>query len=95
MGYRIDYAGPEPQIQIPIQRHIRIRTMIAAAFLALCVTVRLLWPEGTSMLQSVFIPGVLTSTEQAFSQLVTDLREGMPLAESVDVFCHCVLNGVS
>lgn len=95
MGYRINYAGPDPQIQRPIRRYIRIRTMISAAFLTLCVTVRLLWPEGAGILQSVFMPGVLTSTEEAFSELVTDLREGMPLAESVDVFCHSVLNGVS
>ena len=95
MGYRIDYAGPEPQMQIHAGGCIRIRTMIAAALLLLSVTVRLLWPEGTDVLQSVFLPGVLTPTEHAYSQLVTDLREGTPLLESLDVFCHSVLHGVS
>ncbi len=95
MGYRIDYAGPEPKIHIPTSKRTRMRTLIAAAFLLFSITVRLLWPEGTSVLQSVFMPGALTETEQAFSQLVTDLRAGAPLEESVEVFCRRIIDETS
>ena len=92
MGYRIDYAGYEPKECIRTDTGVRLRCMVAAAFLVFSIAVRMFWPEGTSNLRAVFLPGDLSVTEQAFSQLITDLRQGHSLEDSVTVFCRRILN---
>ena len=92
MGYRIDYLGPTPKQQARTCSTARLRTMAAAAFLAFSIAVRAFWPEGTDLLQSAFLPAELSVTEQAFSQLVEDLRHGQPLDGCVTAFCRTVLD---
>lgn len=95
MGYRIVYG---PQIKKPIVRtgsNGRLRTMIAAAFLVFSLVVRLTWPDGTEVLQSILLPGDLTVTEQAFSVMISDLRDGEPITDAVTVFCQTVIDDAS
>ena len=94
MGYRIVYPGPEPKVPADTNTGLRLRGLIAAVFFAFALTVRLLWPEGTQCLRDVFLPGALSVTEQAFSQLVTDLHDGNTLEYSVDVFCRSIIGEV-
>ena len=95
MGYRIEYPGREPVAPQYSRTGVRLRSMVAAAIFVFAVTVRLLWPEGPDALRQMFLPGALTVTEQAFSQLMTDLREGDSLEYAVDVFCRRVVDGDS
>ena len=92
MGYRIVYGGPSPENKIQNSTAIRLRIMLAAAFFIFCTAVRLLWPEGTSHLQSVFLPSELTVAEEAFSVLLEDVRQGQPLDDSITAFCHKILD---
>lgn len=95
MGYRIEYG---PQIGNPILRtgsNGRLRTMIAAAFLVFSLVVRVMWQEGTEVLQSILLPVDLTVTEQAFSVMLSDLRGGEPVADAVTVFCRTIIDGAS
>lgn len=92
MGYRIVYGGPSPESKIQNSTAIRLRTMVAAAFLMLCMAVRLLWPDGTAVLRSVFLPSDLTVTEEAFSVLIEEVRQGQPLGDSITAFCHKILD---
>lgn len=92
MGYRIVYG---PEIKAQPQRtgsSARLRTMIAAAFLLFSIIVRLTWQEGTEIMRQALLPGDLTVTEQAFSEMITDLRQGEPVADAVTVFCRTVLD---
>ena len=91
MGYRIVYGGPTPEIKTKTTA-VRLRTMMAAAFLVFCMAVRLFWPEGTTLLQSVFLPSDLTATEEAFSVLLEEIRQGQPVNESITAFCHKILD---
>lgn len=94
MGYRIDYNGsvPEPS-RTGWGRRFRI--LVAAAFLLFSVIVRIIWPEGRQMLQSVFLPVELSVTEQAFSKLVSDVRTGEQLSDAFNVFCRTVIEEAS
>ena len=92
MGYRIDYAGMPVTKIIRPKNGIGLRAMVAAAFMVFCVMVRLLWPEGTNTLKTFLVPGELSVTEQAFSTLVTDLREGQTLEDSIWCFCKSVID---
>lgn len=44
------------------------------------------------MLQEVLIPGELSITEQAFSQMLMDLRNGESVSDSLTSFCTTVLH---
>lgn len=95
MGYRIVYGGPEPKSRIRTSTTARLRTLLAAVFLFFCLTVRLLWPEGTTQLRSTFLPGDLSVTEEAFSELVADLRDGHTLGDTLTVFCRKIIHETS
>ena len=95
MGYRIDYGGVVPQNTVQTSSRLKIRSFIAAAFLVFCIIVRLFWPEGTQTLQSVFLPHDPSLTEDAFLQLVEDLRQGEKLGDSVNVFCRKIVDEAS
>lgn len=92
MGYRIVYEGPEYTEPERTNSCGRFRTMVAASFLIFCMGVRLCWPEGTDALRTVFLPADLTVTEEAFMELVDDVRQGHSLGDSVGVFCHRVIH---
>lgn len=95
MGYRIDYAGPIPVRNLRDNTGIRVRSLIAATFLIFSILVRMLWPAGTARLQAVFLPNTLSITEQAFSQMLADLHQGMTLGDSVTIFCHRIVDAAS
>lgn len=95
MGYRIVYG---PEVRLVSGRTgstARLRTMIAGAFLLFSILVRLTWQEGAEAMQKLFLPGDLTVTEQAFSEMVTDLRDGETVKDAVVVFCQRILDEAS
>lgn len=92
MGYRIVYAEAEPKKRVRPATAVRLRTLVAAVLLLFSIMVRLLWPDGTTILRSVFLPGNLSVTEVAFSEFVEDIRDGQSLEDSVTVFCRKIIH---
>ncbi len=90
MSYKIVY-GPDPQPAPTGTSNPRLRAMTAAFLLLGCLGVRTLWPEGTDVLRSLLLPGTPTAAEAAFSDMMTSLREGAPVSESVTAFCWVVV----
>lgn len=66
--------------------------MVAVSFLVFSIIVRLIWPEGTSMLQSCFLPNECSVTEEAFSVLITDIKNGTTLEDAVWAFCSSIID---
>ena len=89
MAYRIVY-GPEKKA--PENRMRRIRMMTAGFFLLGCILTRLFWPDGLQVMREVLLPGELSVTEQAFSQLVSQLQGGEPVGTAVETFCRYVIS---
>ena len=92
MSYRIVYGGPTPENKMSNTTAVRLRTMIAAALLIFSMIVRLLWPDGTTLLQSVFLPTDLTVAEEAFSVLLEEVRQGQPVDDSITAFCQKIID---
>lgn len=93
LSYRIVY-GPVPKMKRGGQgRRLRIQLMAAVFFLIFVLGVRLVWPEGSELLQSYLLPGEKGVTEAAFSVMITDLQAGEPLGEAVTAFCRQVIAG--
>lgn len=95
MGYRIVYGTEYSKKSKKSGGSVRLRTMIAAAFLFFALTVRLTWQEGSEIMRRFLLPGDLTVTELAFAEMVSDLREGEKLADALTVFCAEILHEAS
>jgi len=95
MGYRIDY-GTVKCTPEPVRKGSgRLRVMIAMMLLAFSLTVRLTWQEGAVVLQKILLPGELTVAQQAFSELVYDLRKGQNFTDALTGFCYMIFNETS
>ena len=92
MGYRIVYGPTEDRHHEAVEGSFRLRTMIAAILVVFSLIVRLTWQEGTDMLREYLLPGEQTLTQEAFSELVVDLREGEHLKDALTVFCQTILD---
>ncbi len=96
MGYKIVYGPAEPSHEQGSQHRSRLRIMTALFLLLTCLSVRTLWPEGTTLLRTALLPGAPTPNETAFYHMMTSLRSGEPLGESITVFCRTVVeNGTA
>ena len=92
MGYQIVYGPTEDMHTKSVRSSVRFRTMVAAALVLFALTVRLTWQEGADILREYLIPGERTLTQQAFLELVVDLRQGEFLKDALTVFCQRILN---
>lgn len=91
MGYRIVY-GPEPKFRShKTKENTRLRILVAGCLLLFAISVKLLWPEGTEKLRRTLLPGEMSQTEQAFSSMLENVREGEPLGEAFTAFCRQVI----
>lgn len=95
MGYRIVYGEPIESAFRRTCSNGRLRTMIAALFLLFSLVVRLTWQDGAEIMREYLLPGDLTVTELAFSEMISDLQNGDPVADAVTVFCRTILNEAS
>ena len=86
MGYRIVY-GEDPFREKPRGRG-RLRVLTAGFALAFVVLVRVFWPQGTSLLRQVLLPG---PDAAAFQQMAADIRAGEPVDDAVTAFCRSVV----
>ena len=92
MSYRIEYGTAVPERFQPrkVKRHIR--TLTALCILLFSLAVGKFWPEGRTVLQHVFLPGEPSVTEQAFSEMISELRDGAAPEEAVVVFCQKMID---
>ena len=91
MGYRIVYGGEVQKKAIPRKGSGNLRLLTALFMLVFILSVKIWWNEGAEQLRSILIPGELSATEAAFSGLVSDLREGEGIRESVTAFCQMII----
>ena len=95
MGYKIVYGdGPKSVYDKNVTGN-RLRILTAACFLAFCLLVRLVWPEGVAVLRDVMLPGEETVTELAFESMLDNLRSGEPVGDALTVFCREVIQNGS
>ena len=92
MSYRIEYGTSVPQKFQPQQVKRHIRTMTAVCILLFSLAVGKFWPDGRMVLQRVFLPGEPSVTEQAFSNMISELRDGETLEKVVVAFCQEILD---
>lgn len=92
MSYRIEYGTAVPERFQPqkVKRHIR--TLTAVCILLFSMAVGKFWPDGRTVLQRFFLPGEPSVTEQAFSELISELRDGTGPEEAVVVFCQKIID---
>ena len=92
MSYRIDYGGV---VSTKVRRNTdrtHIRTMTAVCMILFALVVECFWPQGQQVLQKFFLPGEPTVTEQAFSELISDLSQGIKLQEAMTAFCQQIID---
>ena len=90
MGYRIIY-GPDKVMAARNCGTLRFRTLLAISFGIFALSVRFLWPEGREVIAAAFLPGELSVTQTAFSELLENLRQGVGMGNSLTTFCRNIL----
>ena len=88
MGYRVDYGPVRRNRKETGGNVLRIPLYTMLFLLVFILSVNLTWPEGREILRNFLLPG---NSEQAFSELVTDLKSGESFTVAVTVFCRSIL----
>lgn len=91
MGYRVDYGPVMRRKQNPIMDAVKMQLMTTAFVLMFILGVKAYWPDGAQQLRSWLLPGAVSGTGSAVSELVEDLRDGTSLAEAVTAFCQQII----
>ena len=92
MAYRIVYGGTTPVQDPPVRGRSHLQIMTAACLLLFALAVGQFWPRGRDVLRDFLLPGEPTVTEQAFSDLVSDLSQGIKLEEAMAAFCQQIID---
>ncbi len=70
----------------------RFQLMTAVCMLAFVLCVRSFWPAGTEKLKEFLLPGEPSGTEAAFSNLVSNLKDGDRIGDAIAVFCGEIID---
>ena len=92
MSYRIEYGTAVPVKFQEKKRRSHGRTLTALCILIFGLGVGEFWPDGKQVLQKFLLPGEPSVTEQAFSDMVSDLTDGATLESAMVAFCHQILD---
>ena len=92
MSYRIEYGSAAPAQYRKYRGKTWFRSLTAMCLILFALGVSQFWPKGQQVLRAYFLPGEPTVTEQAFSDLVSDLSHGIGLEEAMTVFCQQIIN---
>ena len=93
MSYRIVYGPEIPAPELNRGGAFRIQMWTAVFLLVFALLVRQMWPEGTRILRNYLLPGDLTVTEAALSDMVAGLQVGQPAGEALTAFCRQIIHG--
>lgn len=91
MGYKISYE-PIRKLRGAQTRRSRIGALVGIFFLLFLLMVNLFWAEGKDVLRDLVMPGDAAVTTAALNQLSVNLKQGLPVQESVEEFCRAILN---
>ena len=92
MSYRIVYGGSTPAQYPPTRSKKHLQLMTAVFVMLFALAVGQFWPRGREVLRNFLLPGEPTVTEQAFSELVSDLSQGIKLEEAMGAFCQQIID---
>ena len=92
MSYRIEYGTAVPVKFQQKKRESHVRILTALCILLFALGVGKFWPDGRQVLQQFLLPGEPSVTEQAFSNMVSDLAEGVSMEDAMVAFCQQILN---
>ena len=92
MSYRIEYGTAVPVKFQEKKRKSHVRILTALFILLFVLGVGEFWADGKQVLQKFLLPGEPSVTEQAFSDMVSDLTDGAALEEAMVAFCHQILD---
>ena len=92
MSYRIVYGGTTPVRYPPNRGRKHLQLMTAVAMVLFVLVVGQFWPRGREVLRDFLLPGEPSVTEQAFSELVSDLSQGIKLEDAVATFCQQIID---
>ena len=91
VGYRIVYTWDDHKITRVGKQGNRIRIMTACFFLCFLMLAKMIWSEGTAALREHLLPPGNSIAQEAFSRMLTDLREGERVEDAVTGFCRFVI----
>ena len=91
VAYRIVYTGYTPKRSAVRQGGNRVRIMTAVFFLCFLMLAKILYPQEVDTLRDALLPPEQASARQAFSRMITDLREGETVEDAIAGFCRYVI----
>ncbi len=95
MGYQIQYGQTAVKTYIPERKRFRFNRK-SVKILIVCVLIMLGTILGSrETIQNFFLPGNSQITREAVTQMVTNLKEGEPLAASFEAFCREIVDGAN
>lgn len=89
MAYKIRYDTTKPHKHPKL---LRMQTIIAAMLLAFILFAHTFWEQGSSVIRKYLLPEdgkAVTAAET----LVTQLENGVPFTDALNVFCESIING--
>ena len=92
MSYRIEYGTAIPRKFRVKRPKSHIRTLTAIGIFLFVLTVRAFWPEGRNYLGTLLLPGKPSATEQAYSDMLSELVRGIPMEEAMVAFCQQIVD---
>ena len=92
MAYRIEYH-PTPKRHNKSISSLRIGVMTCIFFLLFLVTSMSIRTDTCEIIKQILIPGNPDITITAAKELVTSLKDGMPLSSAITAFCNSILAG--
>ena len=92
MGYQIQYGASMVKTRIPERRNLSSYKYIKYLIVA-CVILFAIFLGSREEVQNFLLPGNGNVTRSAISKMVSNLKDGAPLAASIEVFCLEIVNG--
>ena len=92
MGYSVHYS-PQTEKKFPQKKVRRQRAGLGYLILIICILslgfLRIVKP---ALLRELLIPGEASVTLKAAETMVSQIKEGVPLQETVEAFCQEIMS---
>lgn len=92
MGYIIAYDSMGGKYEVSVHNPWRFPVLCIAALCMFLFLTFHFWPEGSTLLRSVLIPGEDAVTVQAFQNMTQDLKAGASVPDAIEAFCKEVIH---
>ena len=95
MGYQIQYGTAMVKTHVPERKGNKFLRKYAKIVVAGVVVLLAIFFCSREAVQDFLIPGNSQVTREAISKLLSDLKDGEPLSNSIEVFCREIVNGAN